>query len=95
MSKPKGVREFHVLGTVPGYGKTRSIWINATIEGDNVFGKKVRNGVTIMYVQRRNVIVAAFTISTDNESSGDVPGTLKLMKSALAHLNRVAGWPSA
>jgi hypothetical protein len=91
-SKPDGVREFHVLGTVPGYGKTRSRWVNATIEGNNAFGKKVRNGMTIMYVQRRNVIVAAATISTDNDTSGDVPGTLKLMKVAIAHLDRVAGW---
>jgi hypothetical protein len=89
-TRPEGVRSYTVMGTVPGFGRTRSRWINGTIEGNNVFGKKVRNGITVMYVQRRNVIVAAATVSTDNESSGDVPGTIRLMRSALAHLGRVA-----
>jgi hypothetical protein len=91
-TKPEGVVQFQVMGTVPGYGRTRSRWINATVEGSNAFGKKVRNGLTVMYVQQRNVIVIAATVSTDNDTSGDVPATIKLMKSGIAHLDRVAGW---
>lgn len=94
-TKPKDVVQFQVVGTVPGYGKTRSRWVNATIEGNNVFGKKVRNGLTLMYVQRRNVIVIAATVSTDNEASGDVPAAIKLVRAGIAHLDRVAGWSSA
>jgi len=63
-TKPKGVRSYTDMGTVPGFGRTRSRWINGTIEGDNVLGKKVRNGITVMYVQRRNVMVVAGTVST-------------------------------
>jgi hypothetical protein len=94
-SSQPGVKKFQVIGPVPGYGNTRSRWINATIEGENAFGKKVTNGTTVMYVQRRNVIVAAATFSTDTESSGDIPGTIKLVKSAIKHLDRVAGWTQA
>jgi hypothetical protein len=78
------------MGTVPGFRKTRSVWLNGTIEGKNAFGKTVRNGITAMWVQKGNVIVAAFTASIDNEASGDVPGTITLLRSGLAHLARVA-----
>lgn len=85
------VKSFRVVGKVPSYWYTRSQWINATLEGKNAFGKTVRNGATIVVVQRRNVIVTALTISTDNEQSGDVPGALRLLKAGIAHVDRLAG----
>jgi hypothetical protein len=87
--RPTSFKEWQRMGTVPGFAKTRSRWINGTIEGKNVFGKTVRNGITAMYVQKANVIVGAITVSTDNEASGDVPGTIVLLRSGLAHLGRV------
>lgn len=81
-------KEIKTVGKVPGY-KIPSTWANGSITGDNAFGKKVTNGVTFMGVQRGSVVVIAFTISTANEHSGDVPGTLALLRSALAHLGRV------
>ena len=76
------------MGKVPGF-TLPSVWRNLTIEGENAFGKKVRNGVTIMGVVKRNVLVGAATISTDNEDSGDVPTTIRLLGSALKHLAKV------
>lgn len=89
LSKRSGVRNYQRMGSVPGFRKTRSVWVNGTIEGKNVYGKEVRNGLTGMWIQKGNVVVAAFTVSTDNETSGDVPGTITLLRSGLAHLARV------
>jgi len=76
------------MGRVPGFkGVTR--WENLTIEGENAFGRKVRNGVTMMSVLKGNVVVGAATISTENEASGDVPATIKLLGSGLKHLAKV------
>jgi hypothetical protein len=60
---------------------------NSAITGKNVFGKKVKNGVTIFAFTSKNVIVEALTISTDNETSGDIPGAISLGTYALTHLN--------
>ena len=77
------------IGRVPGYsGVTR--WENLTIEGENAFGRRVRNGVTLMSVLKDNVAVGAATISTENQSSGDIPATLKILRSAMRHLARVS-----
>lgn len=85
------VKKFEVRGKVPGYWNTRSVWIDATLEGKNAFGKTVQNGATILNVQRHNVVVVVATISTDTATSGDVPGALRLLKSAIAHLERLGG----
>jgi hypothetical protein len=60
--------------------------INQSITGKNVFGKKVTNGVTFLGFTSKNVIVSAATISTDNTESGDIPGTIRLGRYALKHL---------
>ena len=62
---------------------------NASISGNNAFGKKVTNGVTFVAFVSQNVILEAFTISTDNTESGDVPGAIKLARFALRHLSAV------
>jgi hypothetical protein len=77
------------MGKVPGYRRLPSFWRNATLEGENAFGKKVRNGITVVGVVKQNVVVGAATISTDNEDSGDVPATIKLLGSGLKHLAKV------
>lgn len=43
----------------------------------------MRNGVTMMGVVQQNVVVGAATVSTDNDDSGDVSATIKLLGSAL------------
>jgi hypothetical protein len=88
LSKTNGVVTFHMLGRVPGY-RQPCRWANGTIEGKNAFGKTVRNGFTVMALQRGNLVLGATTFSTDNETSGDIPGTIRLLGSALAHLRRV------
>jgi len=77
-----------VVGKVPGF-RIQSVWINGSITGKNVFGKTVTNGATLMCARSDIVIVCADTTSTDNEQSGDVPGTIKLLRAGLAHLNAV------
>ena len=78
------------MGKVPGY-KLPSYWRNGTIEGKNAFDKTVRNGITVMGVVSQNVVAGAGTVSTDNEDSGDVPATIKLLSSGLKHLAKVRG----
>jgi len=63
-----------------------ALMINQSITGKNVFGKKVTNGVTFLGFTSKNVIVSAATISTDNTESGDIPGTIRLGRYALKHL---------
>ena len=79
------------MGRAPGYKSVPSYWRNLTAEGKNAFGKTVRNGVTSMGVVTQNVLVSVATISTDNEESGDVPATIKLLGSGMKHLAKVRG----
>jgi hypothetical protein len=79
------------MGKAPGYKKAVSFWRNYTVEGENAFGKRVRNGLTMMGVVTKNVAVGAATVSTDNEDSGDVPATIKLLGSGMKHLAKVRG----
>lgn len=79
------------MGRAPGYKNVPSYWRSLTIEGENAFGKKVRNGVTSMGVVAGNVVVSGVTISTDNEESGDVPATILLLRSGMKHLAKVRG----
>jgi hypothetical protein len=79
---------YRTMGRVPGFRRP-CVWATMTIEGTNAFGKTVRNGVTAMGIARGNVVISTATISTDNEQSGDVPGALRLLKSALAHLSAI------
>jgi hypothetical protein len=65
------------------------LWVDATLEGKNAFGKTVRNGVTLLAVQRGNVIVESASISIDNEDAGDMPGAIALMNAALQHLKKL------
>ena len=66
-----------------------SIIANSSITGNNAFGKKVTNGVTVLGYVSQNVIVEATTISTDNTESGDIPGAIALGRYALRHLSAV------
>jgi hypothetical protein len=45
------------MGKAPGYKNAVSFWRNYTVEGENAFGKKVRNGFTMMGVVTQNVAV--------------------------------------
>jgi hypothetical protein len=74
-----------VMGRVPGYG-ANSQWIIGSITGKNAFGKTITNGVTGVFVVKGNVIVGAITDSASNDSSGDMPNALALLRAALRHL---------
>jgi hypothetical protein len=84
---PSGTKE-HVMGRVPGYG-ANSQWIVGSVTGNNAFGKKVTNGITGLFALKRNVLVGAVTLSADNPDSGNMPGALALLRSALKHLAKV------
>jgi hypothetical protein len=62
---------------------------NTSITGNNAFGKKVTNGVTLVGFVSQNVIVEATNLSTDTTESGDVPGAIALARFALRHLSAV------
>ena len=62
---------------------TPSLIVNASITGNNLLGKKVTNGVTILGLVSGSVIVEAITTSTSNSDSGDIPGSIALGKFAL------------
>ncbi len=83
----KIVRET-IMGKVPGY-TLPSLWKNVTLEGENAFGKTVRNGVTLMSVVKGNVLIGAATISTENDESGDVPATIRILGSGMKHLAKI------
>ncbi len=72
----------------PGF-PTPALIVNSSFTGNNVFGKKVTNGVSTLVFVTANVIVDAVTISTSNTDSGDVPATVELGKLALRHLRSV------
>jgi len=74
---------------VPAGFPTPALFLNTSITGKNVFGKKVTNGVSTLGFVAGSVIVQAGTISTDNTDSGDVPGTISLAKLAYRHLRQV------
>jgi hypothetical protein len=90
--KPSGTSDIKLVhvqshGRAPGFRHSR--WYNVTIEGKNALGKTVRNGLTVMCAQVGQVQVCGETLSIDNEVSGDVPGTLRLLRAGVTHLNRV------
>ena len=58
------------MGKVPGY-KIPSAIRTGTATGDNLVGKKVKNGVTVMAIAAGNVLVFAATFSADSPDSGD------------------------
>lgn len=60
---------------------------NTSITGNNAFGKKVTNGVTILGFVSQNVVASATTISTETTESGDIPGAITLARFALRHLS--------
>jgi len=86
--KASNGQKITVVGKVPGI-RIQSDWINGSQTGKNAFGKTVTNGLTLMCARSDIVIVCAFTSSVDNEESGDVPGTIKLLRAGLAHLAAV------
>jgi hypothetical protein len=73
---------------VTGFPKPAEI-INASETGDNAFGKKVTNGVSLLAFVVGYVIVEAATRSTTNTRSGDIPGAIALGKLAISHLESV------
>jgi hypothetical protein len=77
-----------LVGKVPGF-HVQSSWINGSITGKNAFGKTVTNGISVMCARSDIVVVCAITTSVDNEESGDVPETIKLLRAGLTHLNAV------
>ena len=88
--KPKTQKgeKAHVVGKVPGF-HVQSKWINGSITGKNAFGTTVTNGLTLMCARSGNVIVCADTLSTDSDESGDVPGTISLLRAGMRHLTAV------
>ena len=80
--------ESHPAGKVPGISEP-SLLLNGSITGKNSAGKTVTNGVTGAAAQSGTVIVAAATVSAAKTTSGNLPSTVALLKSALAHLAAV------
>jgi hypothetical protein len=74
-----------IVGKVPGFSIPTE-WVNGKVSGKNAFGAKVTNGLTSMCALSRVVMVCVVTTSTDNDTSGDVPGAIKLLKASLVHL---------
>lgn len=77
-----------VVGKVPGFSIPTE-WINGSVTGKNAFGKTVTNGLTSMCALSRVVMVCVVTTSVDNSTSGDVPGSITLLKASLKHLDAV------
>lgn len=77
-----------VIGRAPGWGK-QSVMMVGTVTGENVFGKKVKNGFTILAVLRGNVLVTVVTTSTSSETSGNVTSARQLLAYAVKQLDRV------
>lgn len=75
--------------TAPSRFPWPAVIANSSVTGNNVFGKKVTNGVTDLAFTSRNVIVQALTRSVDNKDSGDIPATIRLGDFALKHLNAI------
>ena len=82
--------KIHIVpGGVPGVGNLPSHMWAGHITGKNAFGKTVTDGVTLVAVVTKNVIVQAYTDSADNTNSGNIPGAIALLKSGLRHLQVV------
>ena len=94
LSDPKlegeGSEKMRLVGSVPGWGKQSHMYVGS-VSGENVFGKKVTNGVTMLMVLRGPVIVMAFSVSTESEQSGDMQDARKLLLAGVKHLDRVRG----
>jgi hypothetical protein len=84
---PSGSK-INVVGKVPGFNIPTE-WINGSITGKNAFGQKVTNGLTSMCALSRVVMLCVVTTSVDNNSSGDVPAAITLLKASLKHLDAV------
>lgn len=78
----------HRVGAVPGF-RLPSVWDSGSVTGTNSFGKTVTDGLTGMFVVDGSVIIGAVTTSADNETSGNVPAALALLKSGIRHLQRI------
>jgi hypothetical protein len=89
-AQPQSGGKINFTGKVPGF-RIQTAWVNGSITGKNAFGKTVTNGLTLMCARVDITEVCAVTTSVDNEQSGDVPGTIKLLRAGLAHLNAVRG----
>ena len=79
---------FKLLGRVPGYG-AQSKMLVGSMTGENVFGKKVTNGVTYLIVVRGPVLVLSMSTSTTSIASGDLTDARALLSSGVRHLARV------
>jgi hypothetical protein len=88
LAHPKTSGHTKVVGKVPGY--SRSVWMIGSVTGKNALGKTITDGITVMAVAKGNVLVEAFTDSADNQSSGNTPAALALLRSALRHLAKVS-----
>lgn len=69
-----------------GYPATQ---INASISGENAFGKQVTNGGSVCVALVGLTLVEGVTTSVDNHDSGNVPLSCSLLKAAIAHLKAV------
>jgi len=78
----------HLVGKVPGYTKSLSRWFTGSETRQNAQKKNVTRGLTGMFVVDGTVLVAVVTDSK-HKGSGNVPGALALLKSALGHLHAV------